>query len=356
MLSVYCGDTLIGRMIGGEFIRSSQCPADVFEMVFMDGPSVDEEIAYICVPMDNEYRIEKEGGRLEVSLINEGRAVTVSTQAGAVSLKADDNLDTCYARIEGQEKETYSVQISEGSAGEGQPKEVLLEGESISKNTIVLEVSGGSVRTENADGAMLTENGKTRRLPSSKDQAASKQKAFISVNAKTVKLKKGQATSGLIVSMADWDSVKSVKAAKKGIVKASVKNAKKGVIKLKGKKTGSSKVTITLKSGLSAVIKVKVQKGRVVTKGLTVTAAETAGKAAGILNGSKLTLRKGQKFRLKTGLKPFTSQDKVTYRSSKPEIAGVSEKGVVKAKKAGKAKITIRAGKKKKVLKVVVKP
>ena len=46
---------------------------------------------------------------------------------------------------------------------------------------------------------------------------------------------------------------------------------------------------------------------------------------------------------------------KVTYKSSNKKIATVNKKGVVKArKKAGKVKITVYYGKKKKVCKVIV--
>ena len=72
----------------------------------------------------------------------------------------------------------------------------------------------------------------------------------------------------------------------------------------------------------------------------------------------KITLYKGAaagygSMKLKVTVKP--KKAKVTYKINKKKIASVSKKGVVKAKKPGKAKITVKSGSKKVVVKVVVK-
>lgn len=56
---------------------------------------------------------------------------------------------------------------------------------------------------------------------------------------------------------------------------------------------------------------------------------------------------------LKVTVKP--KKAKVTYKINKKKVASVSKKGLVKAKKLGNAKITIKSGSKKVVVKVVVK-
>lgn len=56
---------------------------------------------------------------------------------------------------------------------------------------------------------------------------------------------------------------------------------------------------------------------------------------------------------LKVTVKP--KKAKVTYKINKKKVASVSKKGLVKAKKPGNAKITIKSGSKKVVVKVVVK-
>ena len=73
------------------------------------------------------------------------------------------------------------------------------------------------------------------------------------------------------------------------------------------------------------------------------------------LNRRKLTLKKGRSFRLKVTLTPEDSQDKIIYRTSNKRIATVSKTGKIRAKKKGKARITVISGKKKAICKVTVK-
>lgn len=80
------------------------------------------------------------------------------------------------------------------------------------------------------------------------------------------------------------------------------------------------------------------------------------------LNKKNITIKKGEKFKLKAKVAPDNC--KVTWKSSKKKIASVSKKGKVTAKTVGKSKITATAsykahGKKysaKAVCKVTVKP
>ena len=73
------------------------------------------------------------------------------------------------------------------------------------------------------------------------------------------------------------------------------------------------------------------------------------------LNRRKLTLKKGKSFRLKVTLTPEDSQDKIIYRTSNKKVATVSKTGKIRAKKKGKARITVISGKKKVICKVTVK-
>ena len=161
--------------------------------------------------------------------------------------------------------------------------------------------------------------------------------ATIKLNAKSIKLQKKQTTKKIRVTMANGDSVKSWTSSNKKIVTVN----KKGVIKA-GKKTGTAKITVTLKSGKKAALKVKVQKARVKTT-----------KISGLK--SKVVLNKGKKLALKPVISPLTSQDKVTYTSSNKKVATVNKNGVITAKKKGTAKIKVKSGKKIYTIKVTVK-
>jgi len=67
------------------------------------------------------------------------------------------------------------------------------------------------------------------------------------------------------------------------------------------------------------------------------------------LNKTQYVLKKGQKVKLKATVSPKAAKKtKVTWKSSKPKVATVNSKGVVKAKaKKGKTVITAKAGSKK---------
>ncbi|WP_303766568.1 Ig-like domain-containing protein [Anaerobutyricum hallii] len=76
-------------------------------------------------------------------------------------------------------------------------------------------------------------------------------------------------------------------------------------------------------------------------------------KAAPRLNYKKVTLVQGKKKRLK--VRNLSRRRKVKWYSTKKSVATVNKKGVVKAKKKGKAYIVAKVGKKKYRCKVIVK-
>ena len=172
-------------------------------------------------------------------------------------------------------------------------------------------------------------------------QMIAKLPATMTLNATSIPLQVKKSTTKLTVSgLAAGDSVASVASSNTKIVKASWNGR---VLKITAqKKTGKAKVTITLRSGLSRTVTVKVQKPKVVSRKIT-----------GV--PSKLTLKKGQKYKLTPGIQPITAPDKIKYSSSNKKTAKVSSKGLITAgKKPGKATITISAGGKKFKVKVTV--
>ena len=85
--------------------------------------------------------------------------------------------------------------------------------------------------------------------------------------------------------------------------------------------------------------------------GFAVSKIVTTKKTSG--TPSKLTLGVKEKHKI-TGI--VAKGKKATYKSSKKKVASVSKKGVIQAKKQGKAKITVKVGKKKTKITVTVKP
>lgn len=165
---------------------------------------------------------------------------------------------------------------------------------------------------------------------------------YVNLTANSLKMKTKQTTKAFkVTGMAAGDRVKSVVSSNKKVLKVSGVSAA-GTFKLSAqKKKGTAKLTITTVAGAKKTIKVTVQ-----TKAVKTT------KISGL--SKMVTIKKGKSVKLKPVIAPVTSQDKVTYKTSNKKIATVSSKGVIKGKKAGKAKITVKSGSKKYTVTVVV--
>ena len=176
-------------------------------------------------------------------------------------------------------------------------------------------------------------------------KSIAKLKATISLNVSgTIPLKTKQ-TFTPKVTMGKGDKVVSWKSSNKKVASVD-KNGK-----VKGLKAGkTATITVQLASGLKKSFKVKVQKKNVVTKSLKVVNVSTGKKVS-----SKVSLKRKQTLKLAATVSPITSKEKVKYSSSNKKVASVSSKGVIKAKKKGKATITVKSGKKTYKIKVTVK-
>lgn len=161
----------------------------------------------------------------------------------------------------------------------------------------------------------------------------------LKVNADQITLKRGQSSTAFRVS---GDTIASV-VSDSSLVKISQINKTNGTFKVTAdsKKTGNAVITITGKTGVSAIVVVFVQKAAVKTK-----AIKGVKKSVSVVKGKSITL--------KPTLEPANSPEKISYSSSNKNVATVSSKGVVKAKKIGTAKITIKSGSKKVVVTVKV--
>ena len=168
--------------------------------------------------------------------------------------------------------------------------------------------------------------------------------SHIYVNADLVSLKKGQKTTAFKVTMDEGDYLTGCTVKKPKI--AAVTWNKNGVAKIKGKNPGKTTVTLMTAAGALKNFTVKVTKKDVKTTAVKVTNPEVVNKT--------LTLSTGQKLKLATELVPFTSKDKVTYTSKNAKIAKVTKRGLITAKRPGKTRIIVKAGKKQYKLTVIV--
>ena len=161
-----------------------------------------------------------------------------------------------------------------------------------------------------------------------------KLKPVLKVNTRKLQLKRRQKTQKFtLTDIAKGDSVKSWVSSNKKIVTVSGKPNGTCIIKA-GKKTGSAKITITMRSNLKKTIGVKVQK-----KAVACTFIKNVPK--------KLTLKRKRSYQLKPVINPITCTYKAKYKTSNKKIVKVTSKGKITAVRKGKAKITVMVGKKK---------
>ena len=128
-----------------------------------------------------------------------------------------------------------------------------------------------------------------------------------------------------VTSLQAGDSVKVWKSSNSKVVKVDRRTGK-----LTALKKGTAVITVTSRKGAKASCKIKVQKGKVATKKIK-------------LKKTCVELKKGKCFSIKYTRTPLTANDKVTYKTSNRKVATVSASGKVKAKKKGKATITVRS-------------
>ena len=163
----------------------------------------------------------------------------------------------------------------------------------------------------------------------------------ITLNATSVPLQLKKSTSVIKVAKATLpgDQIASWSTSNKKVVTVS----KSG--KITAKKVGTAVVRITMKSGATAKCKVKVQKAAVKLTKIAVNSKKV-----------NLNLKKGPKtYKLTATKAPITVVNKVTFTTSNKKVAVVSKSGKIRAKKAGKAVITVKCAKKVKKVTVVVK-
>lgn len=164
----------------------------------------------------------------------------------------------------------------------------------------------------------------------------------LKLNVSSISLQIKQKTTAVkVTEMAKGDSVKSWKSSDTKVVRVAGK--KNGTCTIAaGTTPGTAKITVQLASGKAARIIVKVQRTAVKTTSITASV-------------KKLTLYTGQTETLNLTVKPLTSEEEITFTSSRANVAAVTKKGLVVAKTAGTTRITAKSGKKSVAITVVVK-
>lgn len=201
--------------------------------------------------------------------------------------------------------------------------------------------------TSNNDATALQDGTKTAKCHrcgaiDTVTDKGSKLTPTIQVTASSIPLKtKQKLTTFQVSGLAAGDYVKSWESSKPSIVKVEGNTDGSCIIVAK-KKTGLAKLTITLASGKTKTVTIKVQKKAVDTTKITNLK-------------KKMTIKKGQKTALKPVISPISSKKKITYSSSNKRIVTVSKAGIIRAKRTGTAKITVRSGSAKATITVKVR-
>lgn len=176
-----------------------------------------------------------------------------------------------------------------------------------------------------------------------KPEDATKYVAKFSAKSTSIQKRKSSTNLAKDIAITAGDKIVKWETSNKKVVTVTNKG------KITGKKVGKATITVTTDKGAKASITVYVKAKKVATTKVTVKNAKTDRVV------KKVTLKKGKKLTLKVVTNPITTPDKVTFKSSKKSVATVTNKGVITAKKKGKATITVKSGKKTAKVQITVK-
>ncbi|WP_026524090.1 Ig-like domain-containing protein [Butyrivibrio sp. MB2005] len=250
--------------------------------------------------------------------ININPALAITTPAGGYVGMGDSN--------------TKVILASDGSY----PKTVVIEPVGNNNNGNNNNNTNNNNDTDNSHNSDTTNNETTKpaTIPSFR------------LNTSSVVIQKGKTLKTVKATLTN-DEIKSVESANSKIATVSYSGT---TLSIKGIKKGSTKITVTTKSGLSCKLNVKVQTGEVKTTKLKVSKKSVNLASKGSIATVKATASPDY----------VSTKEKITVKSSNKKIATAKidqETGeiTITAKKKGSCKITVKAGKKTVTIKVKVK-
>jgi uncharacterized protein YjdB len=270
-----------------------------------------------------------------------------------VNNEPDPIIKVSSVKIGGAEKQTYQYCVNKG--GNKLAHTVIVLPVGATDKTVTWKSSNEKIATVDAKGVVKFKGkeGTVKITVTSKDGSARSHTKTIKVvkhvTSVKVALKKVNVSVKKKISLAPvlYDGGFVVSGSKITYKSSKPKVAKvnsKG--KVTGLKKGKAKITIKAANGRKTVVNVTVTKKATKLKAFTLK---------GVKKG-KVSLKKGKTKRLNIRLKQTKATNlKVSFRSSKPKIVSVDKSGKIKALKKGKAKITVKVGGKKVLVRVTVK-
>ena len=200
------------------------------------------------------------------------------------------------------------------------------------KNGIV-RVKGNEIYGEKPGKVIITVTTKSNMKLSC---VVTVEKAYVSLSKKTLTLIAKNTYKLTVIKKIRSDSISKWISSNKKVVTVD----RNGKITAKSK--GTCYITVIMKSGASAKVKVTVQK-KVAIKKLKPNVKTV------VLRGI------GKNYQLKVKKIPAKANEKIIYKTSRSKIATVSNQGKITAKKRGTCVITVIGGKKKARVKITVK-
>ena len=236
------------------------------------------------------------------------------------------------------------ITVAKGMIKKISPSVIMSDGSNYT-GSVTYKSANNNIATVNTDGNVKGVAGGNTTITVSAGEMSTEitvKVADIALESTNFALQKGKSTE--VEATLTNDSIKSVKSSQTRIAKVSFK---KNVITVKAQnKTGTAKITVTTKQGITKTITVKVQSGKVTTKSITAST-------------KKVTLdKKGKKAIVEITINPISSQDKVMVSVKDSKIAKATYKDgklTITAKKKGSTKVTVKSGKKSVKITVKVK-